>query len=88
VQVVGRDKILIYDLYQLGALEFGQYLEQYLWPHFNADASRKHVLSIVLMVNQKFIESSDGWQVYRRSNAMRCTICFIITLSALITIDV
>ena len=38
-------------------LELSQYLENYLWPHFTeADASYEHVMSIVLLVNEKGIE--------------------------------
>ncbi len=34
----------------------------YLWPHFQADtASATHVLSIILMVNDKFRENMPGW---------------------------
>ncbi|CAH8503055.1 unnamed protein product [Schistosoma margrebowiei] len=36
------------------ALELNQYLEQWLWPHFEPDiSSRAHVLSICAMVNEK-----------------------------------
>jgi intron-binding protein aquarius len=35
-------------------LEVSQYLENYLWPHFDpAEASFEHVISIILMVNEK-----------------------------------
>ena len=49
---------------QLSALEFSQYLEAYLWPAFEGgSATLAHVMSIVLMVNQKFSEGSDAWAV-------------------------
>lgn len=39
-----------------------QYLEKYLWPHFDpASASAEHLLSIVYMVNEKFREGVAGW---------------------------
>ena len=42
---------------RLQLLEFSSYLESYLWPFFESDkASKAHVLSIVLLINQKFKE--------------------------------
>lgn len=42
-----------------------QYLELYLWPHFDAQAaSVTHVLSILLMVNEKFRENVAGWACF------------------------
>lgn len=36
-------------------LEFSQYLENYLWPNFDASTSSfEHVMSIVFMCNEKF----------------------------------
>jgi intron-binding protein aquarius len=40
-------------------------LELYLWPHFQAGtASATHVLSIILMVNEKFRENMPGWTCF------------------------
>ena len=45
-------------------LEFSQYLENYLWPNYNPESSSaSHVLSIVIMVNEKFRERVSAWQV-------------------------
>jgi intron-binding protein aquarius len=45
-------------------LEFSQYLENYLWPNYKPDnSSVPHVLSIVIMVNEKFRERVSAWQV-------------------------
>lgn len=44
-------------------LEFSQYLENYLWPNYNPQASYAHMLSIVIMVNEKFRERVQVWQV-------------------------
>ena len=47
------------------AFEISHYLENYLWPSFQAASSRKsHILSIVLMVNTKFIERVPAWQTF------------------------
>jgi hypothetical protein len=45
-------------------LEFSQYLENYLWPHYEAGkASHAHMMSIVVMINEKFRERVPAWQV-------------------------
>lgn len=45
-------------------LEFSQYLENYLWPNYRpGSSSAYHVLSIVIMVNEKFRERVSAWQV-------------------------
>jgi intron-binding protein aquarius len=42
-----------------------QYLELYLWPHFDvATSSVNHVLSILFMVNEKFREGVAGWKCF------------------------
>lgn len=45
-------------------LEVSQYLENYLWPHFTADASFEHVMSIILMVNEKFRGGVPAWTCF------------------------
>ncbi len=47
-------------------LEFSQYLENYLWPNFNESAGVEHVLSIVLMVNEKFRERVPAWMTMHK----------------------
>lgn len=43
-------------------LEVSQYLENYLWPNFDPeDATFEHVMSMILMVNEKFRENVAGW---------------------------
>lgn len=48
-------------------LEFSQYLENYLWPNYKPGASQAHMLSIVIMVNEKFRERVQVWQVSFRN---------------------
>lgn len=39
-------------------LEVSQYLENYLWPNFDPEtATFEHVMSMILMINEKVIES-------------------------------
>ncbi|XP_019455598.1 PREDICTED: intron-binding protein aquarius-like [Lupinus angustifolius] len=43
-------------------LEVSQYLENYLWPNFDPQrATFEHVMSIILMVNEKFRENVAAW---------------------------
>ena len=48
-------------------LEFSQYLENYLWLHFNETASTAHVMSIVYMVNEKFRERVPAWVPFHKN---------------------
>jgi hypothetical protein len=51
--------------FQVGVLEFTHYLERFLWPGFDPEtASVEHVLSIVLMVNEKLREQTPGWGAF------------------------
>ena len=44
-----------------------QYLENYLWPNFNPEESSKaHVMSIVMMVNEKFRERVPAWVPFQK----------------------
>ena len=48
-------------------LEYSQYLENYLWPNFVADnCTKAHVMSIVMMVNEKFRERVPAWSSFQR----------------------
>ena len=50
------------NLQRTQILEISQYLEKYLWVHFEVETSSKtHVMSIVAMVNEKFRQSVDAW---------------------------
>ena len=43
-----------------------QYLENYLWPHFAAgESSFEHVMSMLVMVNEKFRENVPAWEGFR-----------------------
>ncbi|OIW01887.1 hypothetical protein TanjilG_31069 [Lupinus angustifolius] len=43
-------------------LEVSQYLENYLWPNFDPkSATFEHVMSMVLMINEKFRENVAAW---------------------------
>ncbi|GAA0161608.1 RNA helicase [Lithospermum erythrorhizon] len=43
-------------------LEVSQYLENYLWPYFYPEtATFEHIMSMVLMINEKFRENVAAW---------------------------
>lgn len=51
-------------------LEFSQYLEQYLWPNYaRATASHAHMMSVVVMLNEKFRERVDAWVTFKANDA-------------------
>ena len=53
-------------------LEISQYLEAYLWPHFDAaSASPAHVMSILLMLNEKFKEQVSAWACFAERQVRR-----------------
>ncbi|KFM82461.1 Intron-binding protein aquarius, partial [Stegodyphus mimosarum] len=76
-QRVEFDSSIINDLYTdeiLGSgfairrimlLEFSQYLENYLWPNYKDNASHAHMVSIVIMVNEKFRERVPAWEAFK-----------------------
>ncbi|KAL0096664.1 aquarius [Phycomyces blakesleeanus] len=54
-----------YDPKKLMLLEFAQYLEKYLWPYFDSEtASLNHILSICLVVNEKFRQRVSPWDAF------------------------
>lgn len=46
-------------------LEFSQYLENYLWPNFDDKANHAHIMSVVIMVNEKFRERVPAWEAFK-----------------------
>ena len=65
-------------------LEISQYLENYLWPNFNEEtASFQHVMSIILMVNEKFRENVSAWDGFsQREDALPGFFNRVVTLKA------
>ncbi|KAI3936782.1 hypothetical protein MKW92_043376 [Papaver armeniacum] len=50
------------SLHRVMMLEVSQYLENYLWPNFDSEtASFEHVMSVILMINEKFRENVAAW---------------------------
>ncbi|KAJ8982909.1 hypothetical protein NQ317_004563 [Molorchus minor] len=55
-----------FSIRRIMVLEFSQYLENYLWPNYKLGASFAHMISIVIMVNEKFRERVQVWQAFRK----------------------
>ncbi|RAL47940.1 hypothetical protein DM860_015727 [Cuscuta australis] len=52
-------------------LEVSQYLENYLWPNFDPENSTfEHVMSMILMVNEKFRENVAAWLCFHDKQEM------------------
>lgn len=45
-------------------LELSQYLEKYLWPNYSWQASQEHMLSVVMLINEKFRERIPAWKSF------------------------
>lgn len=57
-----------FSIRRIMMLEFSQYLENFLWPNYEADkANRAHTMSIVVMVNEKFRERVQVWEAFEKN---------------------
>ena len=47
-------------------LEISRYLENYLWPNYTSKkkASKEHLISIMIMINQKHNDKLKSWGIY------------------------
>ncbi|GAN09003.1 intron-binding protein aquarius [Mucor ambiguus] len=50
-------------------LEYCQYLEKFLWPNYDENASLNHVLSICLMVNEKARQNISLWDAFESATS-------------------
>ncbi|OMO78046.1 Intron-binding protein, aquarius [Corchorus capsularis] len=65
VKPEGKSQRKTVPLQRVMVLEVSQYLENYLWPNFKAEtASYEHVMSMILMVNEKFRENVAAWSCF------------------------
>ncbi|KAK6621554.1 hypothetical protein RUM44_001361 [Polyplax serrata] len=56
-----------YSIRRIMMLEFSQYLENYLWPNYKGgEASHAHMMSIVVMLNEKFRERVPAWEAFTK----------------------
>lgn len=58
-----------FNVKRIMILELSQYLENYLWPNFRPEISDnfEHLMSIVVMVNEKYRERVNVWQTFQNS---------------------
>jgi len=55
-------------------LELSQYMELYLWPNFDpAKASYEHVMSVLLLINEKFRENVPAWGIFAADKVLTQT---------------
>jgi intron-binding protein aquarius len=65
-QLVAQDD---FNTSKIMLLELSLYLENYLWPNFNAEKStHAHLISIMLMVNEKCRENVVAWDAFQKHN--------------------
>ncbi|KAK9470806.1 P-loop containing nucleoside triphosphate hydrolase protein [Dipodascopsis tothii] len=53
-----------FDSALMGRLEYGQYLERFLWPHFSAASADDHAISIALMAVAKSRDGRLDWGLF------------------------
>jgi intron-binding protein aquarius len=56
-----------FSIKRIMMLEFSQYLENFLWPNYSDSSSLAHLLSIVIVVNEKFRERVPAWAAFQHS---------------------
>ena len=66
VQKLYNEELSLGSPSRVAILEFSQYLENYLWKNYSKNATVEHVLSTVLMMNEKFraVGSVSVWEVF------------------------
>ncbi|XP_031327645.1 RNA helicase aquarius-like [Photinus pyralis] len=57
-----------FSIRRIMVLEFSQYLENYLWPNYHPEATHSHMMSIVVMLNEKFRERVQAWDAFKSKN--------------------
>lgn len=65
-------------------LEFSQYLENYLWPNYRGGgaSTHGHMMSIVVMLNEKSRERVAVWQTFETVNQTEFSAFFLQSLEA------
>ena len=43
-----------------------QYLENYAWPNYSQNASPAHLMTVVVLVNEKFRERVSAWDSFEK----------------------
>lgn len=54
-----------FSIRRIMVLEFSQYLENCLWPKYKQGTTHAHMMSIVIMVNEKFRERVPAWEPFK-----------------------
>lgn len=53
-----------FETRRIVVLELSQYLENYVWPNYSENASPAHLMSVVVLVNEKFRERVPAWDSF------------------------
>ncbi|KAI8149758.1 hypothetical protein BJV82DRAFT_663038 [Fennellomyces sp. T-0311] len=70
IETIVEKELDDFDSRKIMLLEYTQYLEKYLWPFFDANtATLNHVLSICLVVNEKFRQRVSPWDTFASDRA-------------------
>lgn len=64
-EILGSD----FAIKRIMLLEFSQYLENYLWPNYEKNCNHAHVMSIAIMINEKFRERVPAWDAFKAKPA-------------------
>ncbi|XP_076053378.1 RNA helicase aquarius [Oratosquilla oratoria] len=59
-------KLTDFNIKRIVVLELSQYLENYVWPNYSENASRAHVMSVVVLINEKFRERVPAWSSFEK----------------------
>ena len=63
IQNLYKEEIKENQTSRIVMLELSQYLEEYLWKHYNPTTSTvQHLLSIIFLVNEKFRQGLPVWR--------------------------
>jgi intron-binding protein aquarius len=62
-----------FDSKKIGILEYTHYLENYLWTNFNEKSTLAHVMSIVLIVNEKHRQNIPKWETFVSNQSLFST---------------
>ncbi|KAI8645377.1 hypothetical protein BD408DRAFT_411814 [Parasitella parasitica] len=71
VESVFKDELepSLFSSRKLLVLDYYQYLEKFLWPNYDANASLNHVLSICLIVNEKARQNIALWDAFESDSS-------------------
>jgi len=55
-----------FNVKRIVVLELSQYFESYLWPNYSESSTPEHMLSVVVLINQKVRERVPAWTAFEK----------------------